>query len=32
MFNNLLEFVLYVADYLAVEEVDDALSAGCVLL
>ena len=32
MFNNLLKFVLYIADDLAVEEVDDALGAGCVFL
>ena len=32
MFNNLLEFVLHVADDLSVEKVDDALSTGCVLL
>ena len=32
LFNNLLEFVLYIADDLTVEEVDDALSTGCVFL
>ena len=32
MFNNLLEFVLYIADDLTVEEVDDALCTCGVLL
>ena len=30
--SNSLKFVLYIADDLAVEEVDDALSTGCVFL
>ena len=30
--SNSLKFVLYIADDLAVEKVDDALSTGCVFL